>query len=621
MTEQDFISYRRALVRWLPVAAATALACYLGYWYLQVGGRAISLMWPAAGVSVAFFVRYGVSVAPAVMAGHMILCFFIVPSRETWPILLVPLLYPMEAWLVSRVTYKDHWAVAGRGSALWPVAWNHLGAPILCSIPCAFLITAAFTLTGRFPADAMGMTMFLIVMAHIHGIMAFGGLTLHVLQRDFNYAELKEKRYGIIAGSAALMVMFLAFSGVFDEILSQQSALFLPFPLLVMAAVWLPPAPVSAFVALWCVLSTALTCVGLGPFSQVDSLRENVMHPAELGIYNTVMASVAYLISVGSHHLLRQLNLNEIALNAAGIELWEWQAGRGFSSVQGNEGGGRMRETTAGRPDREALAKLAGLTAAGEAPADSWRTRIETGGASLLTLESVGRVLQRGIDSRPTRAIGLIQDLSAARKAEDALVALGHQKAKLRDLQAKLNPHFLFNSLNVIRALVHCDTKSADEAITSLAELLRSNLRTTDTTLIALGEELGQIRALLHLARLRFGSRLETRIRVPRDLMETPVPPMLLLNLVENAITHGIGNLESGGTISVTARNNVERVHISIRNTGTLAEKSARGIGTRDALQRLELLFHGRAGFSLSQLDERTVSADVILPFPPSPHP
>ncbi|RYD39029.1 MAG: hypothetical protein EOP85_16645, partial [Verrucomicrobiaceae bacterium] len=230
-------------------------------------------------------------------------------------------------------------------------------------------------------------------------------------------------------------------------------------------------------------------------------------------------------------------------------------------------------------------------------------------------LESVGRILQRGLDHRPTKAIGLLQDLSSLKKAEEAMVALGYQKARLRDLQSKLSPHFLFNSLNVIRALVHIDPKSADQAIGSLAELLRGNLRAAQTNLIALSTELSQIRALLHLARLRFGNRLETRIRVPNDLGDTRVPPMLLLNLVENAITHGIGNLEDGGIISVIARENGDRVHISVSNTGTLSEKATHGIGTLDAIQRLDLLFAGKASFSLSQSGDMTVTADVHLPF------
>lgn len=605
---------------------ATAAACYLGLWFLKVGGRSISPMWPAAGISMAFFFHYGWRAAPWVILGSLSVWTYIVPSRETWPILLIPLTYPFGAWLVSLATYRNQRMVAINRSAMWPVARSYLGAPILCSLPTAVITTVTFTASGRFPADSIGTTVFHIVVAHAHGIIAFGTLGIHLLQRDFNLAEIRKSWNGALAGIAALVVMGLAFGGFFDQFISPSSAIFLPFPLLVMAAVWLPPAPISLFVALWCILSTTLVCYGHGPFV-VGAFAGKSVNPAEIALYNMVMSSVAYLVSIGSSHLLRQLNLNQIALTAAGIELWEWDAKRGFSWVQNHPSNSHLRTAAKGWSDEETLGKLAGTSVARAAIADTWRSRIQDENpfqnekSPGLVLESAGRILQRGLDGQPTQAIGLLQDVSALQRAEEALVALGYQKAKLRSLQAKLTPHFLFNSLNVIHALVHIDPKSADEAITSLASLLRSNLRTTENTLITLSEELERIHELLHLARLRFGDRIITQIRVPAELMNTPVPPMLFLNLVENAITHGIGNLEDGGLITVSAKASEEQIRISVHNTGTLPEHAVRGVGTQDALQRLEMLFGGRARFSLSQMDEKTVAAEVDLPLPQFLHP
>jgi LytS/YehU family sensor histidine kinase len=207
---------------------------------------------------------------------------------------------------------------------------------------------------------------------------------------------------------------------------------------------------------------------------------------------------------------------------------------------------------------------------------------------------------------------------SGLRKAEAITMARGYQEAKLHNLQANLSPHFLFNTLNVIRALVYADPAKADQAITSLASLLRRSLRTSGVSLINLGEELERIEVLLRLARLRYHDRLQTHIHVPDQLLETLVPPMLLFNLVENAITHGIGSLELGGMITISARATRDQVHISIRNSGTLDGNATRGNGTQDALQRLEMLFGGKAKFSLSQMDEKTVSADVDLPLSPT---
>jgi hypothetical protein len=358
-----------------------------------------------------------------------------------------------------------------------------------------------------------------------------------------------------------------------------------------------------------------MTSCGWGPFDSVRGSHGLSPNPAELGLYNMTMASVVYLVSVGSSRLLRQLSLTEMALAAAGIELWEWDFRNGPVPVQSGSDARYLTQTAASRPAREALSRLAGGRTG--KVGDTWRTRID--GAP--PLESVGRVLERGPDGRPLAAIGLLQDLSALQRAEEALIALGYQKAALRNLQAKLNPHFLFNSLNVIRALVHIDPASADEAITSLAGLLRGTLGTVETALVPLGDELAQIQALLHLASLRFGKRLVSATDIPAALLNAPVPPMMVLNLVENAITHGIGALESGGEIQVSARADDGMLRIAVRNSGTLPATSSQGIGTRDVLQRLEILYSGRASFALSQSGPASVLAEIGIPFPVSSPP
>lgn len=352
---------------------------------------------------------------------------------------------------------------------------------------------------GGFPADSAGKAALLIALCYAQGGVAFGGLTLHVLPRDFSLAELKKERTGALAGIAALAVAGLAFHGFSNGFLAAGSAVLLPLPLVVIAAFRLSPAPASLLAALWCVSAVALAHSGKGPFA----IGAAGLNFTELGIYNIVMAAVIQLIAAGS----------------------------------------------------------AGL-----------------------------------------------------RKAEAVTMARGYQKAKLHSLQANLSPHFLFNTLNVIRALVYADPAKADHAITSLAGLLRRSLRTSEVSLIDLGEELEQIEVLLRLARLRYHDRLQAHIEVPDHLLEVLVPPMLLFNLVENAITHGIGSLELGGMITISAGSSQQQVRISVRNSGTLDGKATRGNGTQDALQRLEMLFGGRAKFSLSQMDEKTVSADVDLP-------
>lgn len=605
-------------VQWIRIVGGIALATWLGLWFYQAGGRPISPMWPAAGVGLAYFVHFGRRAAVPVIVGYTVIWTVLYPGTY-WPVVLMPVTYAFECWLGAWVGYQNRRVSAARRSAMWPTAWSYLGAPFLCTMPTAVVTTLCFTIQGKFTPEMAGGAFLLIVVAHAHGIMAFGALTLHVLQMDFNLADLTRSWKGLLSGVMALLVMVLAFTGTFDRVVSPNSAIFLPFPFLIMAAIWLQPAPAAGLLAIWCAGTTALVCLGHGPLVANSG---GSVKPVELALYNMVMASVTYLVSVGSSQLLRQLNLNQLALSGAGIELWEWDTAGGFSWIQEREGEARLRDTTRRWHCDEMLPRLAGTSAFAPGIPDTWQVRLRGGDplavdSPAFSLMSVGRVLQRGLGDRPKKAIGLLQDISAMEKAEEALVALGYQKAKLRSLQAKLTPHFLFNSLNVIHALVHIDAQKADEAIASLARLLRWNLRANEASMISLRDELDHIREMLHLAKLRFGGRLQTRIRVPAELLDLPVPPMLLLNLVENAITHGIGACEEGGVVSIVVKVVEERIVVSIVNPGKLPESAVRGIGTQDALQRLEMLYGGRAGFSVSQEGDCKVVACVTLPLPP----
>ena len=341
----------------------------------------------------------------------------------------------------------------------------------------------------------------------------------------------------------------------------------------------------------------------LGSASQTIRVTELVFGPVVIG-------ACVYFISRASSALKRQIKLSEIVLSASGIELWEWNRSRGFTGDRGLSAGGHLRDVIVDLEDREALVRLQG----GDQAADSWNERIQNEALSTPTLLSAGRILKRGRDGSARQAIGLLLDVSASDQAEATQIQLNAKKAKLQNLQAKLSPHFLFNSLNVIRALVYMDQKKADEAIGSLAGLMRNHLSTSDAELIDLSEELVHIRELLHLARLRFGKRVRSRVRVSRDLLKTPVPPMMLLNLVENAITHGITNLEEGGMIHITGKALGEQVYLSIKSSGILALDCKDGVGTREAQQRLELLYGQRSSFSIFQLDEANVLVEIHLP-------
>lgn len=585
------------------IVLAVAASCEIGLWMLRINQRDVGLIWPAAGVSAGIMFRWGWRTLPWLAIGHTVIW----RSLGFGPVTgLVPLLYPLEAWLAYYLGYRIPLLKEPDRSAMNRTIWRLMAVPWLAAIPCAILIGAAGVLFARYPAGSGTMTIAKIAMAHVHGMVAFGPLVIHALKGDFRSPAKGFSANGGIAAIMALAVMVLAFLGFFHETLGMSSAAYLSFPLVILAGISLRPPAISCFMAVWCAGTSILTGAGQGPFSG---------NPLELGIYNLIVCSMAYALSAGSMRYLRQLRRTEQTLEAAGVELWEWNLSNGFHSISGDLSGNHIRNGTGGRQPLKALGWMTGASDANlRVLDDRWKQRLkgEAPGAELLV--SSGRILARGRDGTPLEAIGILQDLSAIRRAEEALIALGHQRARLKSLQSRLNPHFLFNALNAIRAMIHLDPRRASDAITTLAALLRSNLINSDRPLIQLSEEMEAVRQLLSIAAMRFEDRLRTEIDVARETVGLLVPPMIVFNLVENALVHGIERQPGAGTLRLQAHLNDGNLVVEVSNPGRLTEPLSPGIGIADVRQRIELIFGSSGRFSLSQASSNVVSAQVTLP-------
>jgi hypothetical protein len=486
-----------------------------------------------------------------------------------------------------------------------------MAVPWLAAIPCAILIGWAGIATSRYAAEHSAMILAKIAMAHIHGMVAFGPLVIHALKGDFLLSGKPFSASGSIAAVLALTVMVLAFLGFFRETLGMSSAAYLPFPFLIMAGILLRPPAISCFLALWCTGSTILTGEGQGPFGDATAIG----NPLELGIYNLIACSLAYTLSVGSDRYVRQLQRTEQALEAAGVELWEWSLPQGLHSISGDFSNDHLGKAAADRGPLDALRWITAAPAGNFSAIDNrWKQRLEKALPNADLLVSSGRILARSRDGTPLEAIGILQDLSAIRRAEEALIALGHQRAQLKSLQSRLNPHFLFNALNAIRAMIHLEPRRASDAITTLSTLLRSNLNNSDRPLIRLSDEMKAVQQLLSIAAMRFEDRLRTEIDIAREAADFLVPPMIVFNLVENALVHGIERQPGAGTLRLKAALADGNLAVTVSNPGRLMEPLNQGIGIADIRQRIELIFGAAGRFSLSQTSSEVVSAEIVLP-------
>jgi len=189
------------------------------------------------------------------------------------------------------------------------------------------------------------------------------------------------------------------------------------------------------------------------------------------------------------------------------------------------------------------------------------------------------------------------------------------ESTKLKALKLQLNPHFFFNSLNSVRALIAEDPARAQRMVTQLAGLLRTTLRSDDRSMVALREEIRTVRSYLELEAVRLEERLQYRSDVDETLWNASVPFLLVQTLVENAIKHGIAPRATGGTVEVSARRVNDTLRLCVDNPGKLNLNAlAQGVGLRNARERLHLLFGDDALLTLDALDTMAVRAEVQLP-------
>jgi two-component system, LytTR family, sensor kinase len=189
------------------------------------------------------------------------------------------------------------------------------------------------------------------------------------------------------------------------------------------------------------------------------------------------------------------------------------------------------------------------------------------------------------------------------------------KEAELKALRSQVNPHFLFNSLNTIRALIDESPPKAREGVTRLAELFRGALRMSELNTIPLRVELQMVDAYLGLEQLRFEDKLKVLMDVDRTMLAFPVPPFLVQSLIENAFKHGVYTLQRGGEISCVIRSQSEGLSISITNPGRLAPVGARKeSGLANARARLELIYGSQARLRLYQDASDRIVTEVFLP-------
>lgn len=192
------------------------------------------------------------------------------------------------------------------------------------------------------------------------------------------------------------------------------------------------------------------------------------------------------------------------------------------------------------------------------------------------------------------------------------------KELELKTIKAHINPHFIFNSLNSIRALVDENPERARQAITELSNILRSSMHAEKLATVPFERELDIVKDYLALEHMRFEDRLKIEYHIDEDTLDQHVPPMMVQTLVENAIKHGISKLVNGGVIKIFSDFVDNHYELRVQNTGKLITETeldeSGGFGLKSTTERLKLLFGDNALFGIQELENEIVEAKVQLP-------
>jgi LytS/YehU family sensor histidine kinase len=232
--------------------------------------------------------------------------------------------------------------------------------------------------------------------------------------------------------------------------------------------------------------------------------------------------------------------------------------------------------------------------------------------AATLARRRFGLRLHLGVSVKTSAgSMGVRYEQALAAVRAEQLVA----EARLRSLESRLHPHFLFNTLNSISALIMIDPPRADRIVGRLSALLRASLDTSSRSLIPLGDELAMVEDYVDIERARFGDRLRCRVEAPAELRDANVPPLSVQSLVENAVKHGIAPQRSGGDVLVSASAENGRLTIEVSDTGEGFDLAAirAGHGLDSLVRRLDALFSAEARVNVSRRADRCV-VQMVLP-------
>jgi two-component sensor histidine kinase/PAS domain-containing protein len=494
---------------------------------------------------------------------------------------------------------------------------------------CGAMLSATFlqvgSLTAGTPPNA-GTSWFWLhgFLAMMAGFMAFTPASYYLLRGDFS-TPVKDHLPGetSLLFIALLAAVATAIWVPVHEHLRAATLITLPFPFLVWIALRRGLRATSLALAL-----LAVTMLAYYYLWDSEPLKAPVISE---GLYQLqfVFSAISCLLLASQRDAIFALTLKtKLAHEAAEFCAWEWslRGGITFWSKGWTDRTGLVAESpmplecwiaTVHPDDQQEFAETISRGALNPTPGFTMRFRSwDVNRNDWYWTKSIGHIIKLDPNGNPLKAIGVVLDIDDIVEKEKLRVVAVQNEAELATLRAQLNPHFLFNCLNSIRALIGRDEHKARDMVTTLASLLRSLLEQRNNSFETVAAELDIIQKYLSLEQIRFGSRLRTEMAIDPLAMDCHIPSFLMLTLVENAVKHGISKAPEGGTVNVRVHLEEDRtLLIHIANTGHLnARPGHKGVGLENTRRRAHLMTNDAEAFEIYENPPGTVVATVRVP-------
>ncbi|MEI6279323.1 MAG: histidine kinase [Verrucomicrobiae bacterium] len=602
-----------------------------GEWFMKSSGGLLSPIWPAAGFSLAVALLYGLERAiPAVYLGSLASNFL--NGEPTLFLYVGPAGYLLElvvSWALLTKVAKIDLGFSGLKDFGRFVAFGCFPGPLLGGIYGATLLT----FSGHLSVSQMVAGFSGFFQSNAFGILIFGPFFLFALRRQNFRPPTIWGRYELLGYALILAALLFILVHVPEIGMSVRLAVIGSTMILsLVVALRFGLRTTTLIQALSIFLVPAFAAMVPGRMGDVRVLMSGGELQPLVHIF-AFLTSLGCLFAAAYHDELHALRLRfALAMSSANLCVWDWSSagwvchtpawrekfGVGFRKTIPNEVVLGMVHSEDLPDFEENFRKLSAF----EISHWSQNCRMRAADGAWVSVQIDAKPLRRTADDEIASIAGVMRDTTQELEAVQNRITVIETEAQLRTLRSQINPHFLFNALNSIRALIGRQDIQAKTMVTALASLLREVLAGRDARLQSVGKELEIVRDYLDIEAIRFGERIRYRIECPPDLLTQRIPGMLVLTLVENSVKHGISKLEKGGSVEILIGRSPDKasVIVFVVNDGLLKKESANadgygGQGLENVRERITLSTNGRGSFEIHEIPGPRVEAIALLPF------